>query len=217
MENNNEEDKIVACLDDRIILTDGRELTCQLKDEGNEDFPMDDSLSLDSTGEYLGVGNKPSVKKETDKDSKDVDLFLRNAFFFYQNAERILSDSKLFLTPVPIQSGLAYTGTSGFRNPTLGVYVEWWLNCSVDITKDKRGQDALTYRLAGSPLSGSNKCSCVYPDGHSEIIVHSSFMPLWTLFIDINQRYSKAKEMFKAYTLEEAVIVLSASCSGNRS
>ena len=24
---------------------------------------------------------------------------------------------------------IAYTGKSGFRNPTLGVYIEGWMNC----------------------------------------------------------------------------------------
>lgn len=27
-----------------------------------------------------------------------------------------------------VTNNLAYTGTSGFRNATLGVYVEWWLS-----------------------------------------------------------------------------------------
>jgi len=32
----------------------------------------------------------------------------------------------MFLCPIYMQSGLAYTGSSGFEKPTLGIYIEWW-------------------------------------------------------------------------------------------
>ena len=55
---------------------------------------------------------------------KEVKLFLNNAFLFLKNKDRIMSDSRMFLCPVPIQNELAYTGTSGFHHPALGVYLE---------------------------------------------------------------------------------------------
>ena len=200
--NNNTEDTVFA--EDKIVLLDGRELECFPKSDAEES--IDNNLSLDKTGQYLSTGSKPMVKSADQENKEEQELFLKNAFLFYNNAEGILNNSRMFLAPVPFQSGLAYSGTSGFRKPTLGVYIEWWLSCKeVDLTKDKDGNEALTYHIAGSPLSGSNRCSCVYPDGHSEEIMHRPFLPIWTTFIDINTRYDPAKVKYDSYTLEEVI------------
>lgn len=192
--------------ENRIVLLDGRELECFPKD--GETSSIDNTLALDSTGQYLSVGSRRKVSGEEKQADPAVEFFLKNAYLFYRNADRILSDSRMFLAPVPIQSGLAYTGTSGFMKPTLGVYVEWWKNCSVNVTCDKSGAEALTYHLAGSPLSGANRCSCVYPDGRSCIIVHDHFHPIFKSFIEINVRYDDAKNRYKAYSLEEVAALL---------
>lgn len=190
--------------DNRIVLINGSELVCYPKVVQPEIY-SEDKLSLDKSGEYLTVGSKPVVKKaETDKDELK-DFFYKNAFLFFRNAHRILNDSRMFLAPIPVQSGLAYTGTSGFHYPTLGVYIEWWLNCDANVTKDRKGRDALTCRIAGSPLSGSNHCTCVYPDGKIGDISHSPFINVWSTFMKINKRYTKAKQMYEAYTLTEVV------------
>lgn len=193
--------------ENKIVLLNGKELICHPKAECIENI-ADDKLKLDTTGTYLSVGKKPQnkvSKKETDPNEQ---LFLDNAFYFLHNADRIFSDSRMFLAPVPIQNGIAYTGTSGFRNPTLGIYLEWWLNCETDVTKDMKGKDALTYHIAGSPLSGTNSCTCVYPDGESKSISHSPFREVWSTFMKINNRYSEAKAKYEAYTLEEVVNIL---------
>ena len=62
-----------------------------------------------------------------------------------------MSDSRMFLCPVPIQNGMAYTGTSGFQRPTLGVYLEWWLNCESAMVCEEHGTEKLVYQIAGSP------------------------------------------------------------------
>ena len=68
----------------------------------------------------------------------------------------------MFLTPLPFENNLAYTGSSGLRNATLGVYLEWWSECERAVIKKDGGEvQALTYFIAGSPLSGSNHCSAV--------------------------------------------------------
>ena len=56
-------------------------------------------------------------------------LFFWEAFFLYEHKEQILADSRMSLTPLPFENNLAYTGTSGLRNATLGVYLEWWDEC----------------------------------------------------------------------------------------
>ena len=58
-----------------------------------------------------------------------------------------------------------------------------------------------TYHVAGSPLSGSNKYSCVHLDGSTCTIVHNQFIPVWRSFIEINSRY-------EAYSLEEVAQLL---------
>lgn len=195
--------------ENRIILLDGRELECYPKDGVTES--IDNTLMLDSSGVFISVGaqSKTSDKKRSEsKETSEKELFLKSAFLFYRNAERILSDSRMFLAPVPVQSGLAYTGTSGFRKPTLGVYIEWWKNCKADITHDNNEEEALTYHMAGSPLSGNNDCSCVYPDGRTESVVHRPFIPVWKSFMEINTRYDEAKSKYEAYSLEEVLELL---------
>lgn len=195
--------------DNRIVLINGSELVCYPK-AVQPKTNCEDNLSIDTSGEYLTVGSKLKAKKETTDKDELKDFFYKNAFLFFRNAHRILTDSRMFLAPVPVQNGLAYTGTSGFRNPTLGVYIEWWLNCD-PVTKDEKGRVALTCHIAGSPLSGSNRCTCVYPDGKIRGIFHDSFSNVWSTFVKINKRYAKAKQMYEAYTLPEVVDLLLAA------
>lgn len=172
----------------------------------------DNTLRLDTTGEYLQVGGrKPAVARpeqsaETQAEQK---LFYDNAFVVWANKERILRDSRMSLAPVPIQSGLAYTGTSGFRNPTLGVYLEFWQGCHFATLMDEDGRKGLVCRIAGSPLSGSNKCGVVYEDGKVENKSLQHFLTIWRTFMEINTRYDKAKSAGEwCFTLQQVVDIL---------
>ena len=89
------------------------------------------------------------------------ELFFKEAFFLYEHKEQILADSRMFLTPLPFKNDLAYTGTSGLKDATLGVYLEWWDECNRAIIKKDGVVQSLTYCIAGSPLSGVNHCSVV--------------------------------------------------------
>lgn len=137
------------------------------------------------------------------------DLFIKNAFLFYRNASRIFSDSRMFLTPVNIQNGLAYIGA--FKTPTLGAYVEWWINCHYDVTKDDDGIESLVCIFAGSPLSGCNTCRCAYPDGSSQKRSILDFNASAKSFADINRRYKEAKDNCEAYSLQEVVDILTST------
>jgi len=179
----------------------------------NANAPVD-SLKLDQTGEFLQTGRRSPDKKprkESPQLAEWEKLFLKEAFFLYENRERILSDIRMSLAPTPFRNGLAYTGSSGLGDATLGVYLEWWDACRKSVIKNGEKAYALTYRIAGSPLSGSNSCSAVTRDGRT-ITVHlmSPFSDAWGSFMHINQRYADLKNLYpaSAYTLEETIAKL---------
>ena len=192
-----------------ITLMDGAVLECYPKEAPQIDFAPD-KMKLDETGVYLSVGNKPlkPQPKSTEEIEKQKKLFTDNAFYLLAHRERIMKDSRMFLTPVMIQNGLAYTGTSGFHNPTVGIYLEWWAACANAMRTDEEGNRSLVFHLAGSPLSGANHCAEVYEDGRIEQVQLSYFSSCWKPFMEINTRYDEAKHIYQAYTLEELLDVL---------
>lgn len=205
--------------DHKMQLLDGRVLDCYPAEEEIES--VGNELSLDTTGNYLAL-KKPSGKTksndflakqkalEEEEQKKLKKLFLENAFVFLENRERILSDSRMFLCPVPIQSGLAYTGTSGFHRPTLGIYLEWWQRCEQASFLDGDGGKWLVYLISGIPLSGSNCCGIVNPQGETSGQYIPLFKKLWSSFIHINCRYDEAKHLYQAYSLRQVIAILQA-------
>ena len=203
--NNQKESSLHPC--GKIILTNGRELDC---------YPLDcppsvikkDELALDTTGEYLRTkqGGKKEPKCMSPVNEPWRDLFFKEAFSLYEHREAIFSDSRMFLTPLPFKNNLAFTGTSGLQDATLGIYLEWWETCEQSILRDKDGNvSALTYLIAGSPMSGSNHCSAVRRDGRTEVFHFAPFSTIWGSFMSINTRYTEAKQIYRAYTLEETI------------
>lgn len=195
----------------KITLLDGRELVCHPLEKAKQ---LDlNNIEFDTTGLYLTFG-KQKRKRKIEDDAVLVkrvamqNMFIDNAFFLYENREHIFSDSRMFLAPVPIENAIAYTGASGFRNPTLGVYLEWWCNCEGAMFTGNNGQRNLVYHLAGSPLSGANSCTAVSEDGTRERISLRPFSDYWLTFIKINQAYSEAKSKYEAYTLEQVIDIL---------
>ena len=192
--------------DGKIQLLNGKVLDCYPLEQVGEQ--VDNEVKLDTTGTYLSVGQPKAVEPvERDKGNEER-LFLDHAFLFLQHGDRIMADSRMFLCPVPIQSGMAYTGASGFYRPTLGVYLEWWLNCENASICKKDETKWLVYRIAGSPLSGSNRCGIVDENGKTKSKSITPFSSLWPSFIRINSRYDEAKSLYKAYTLEEVIKIL---------
>lgn len=214
MDTDSNENKTQVIDGDNIILLDGTRLECYPKPAQPTQI-VGDPVSLDTTGTYLVVGKPKRKKKPTEAElqarkaaEERTMLFASNAFLFYRNADRILHDSRLFLAPVPVNNEMAYTGRSGFHDPTLGIYIEWWLNSKAPVTRDLEGSDALTWLICGSPLTGANSCSCAYPDGTIKKIWHQSFPDVWRSFVAVNNRYTEAKQRFEAYTFEEALAIL---------
>lgn len=199
-----EEVKVIE--NNNLILLDGRKIELYPKAEKSEE-KISGKMSLDTTGEYLSLKDKKSeVNYDSEKETErqyTFQIFTENAWFFLEHAEEILSDSRLFLAPVKIQNGLAYFGTNGFIKPALGVYLEWWLNYKSG--RDKNGN--LIYYISGSPLSGSNCCMSVAPDGEHVDCRHDIYFgDVWRGFIEENNRYNDAKVNYEAYSLEEALI-----------
>lgn len=193
----------------KITLMDGRQLDCFLKSEQPQTIEQD-TFELDTTGQYLRFNRMPKNVSEEDLVRAERQyghhIFTENAWFFLQNAEKILSDSRMFLAPVKVQNGLAYTGTSGFGHPTLGIYLEWWINYS-QAAIDANGN--LVWYISGSPLSGCNCCSSVNPDGKQVKIAQSTrFLDIWSSFTKVNNRYNEAKQRCEAYSLEEVIFKL---------
>lgn len=199
-----------------IVLMNGAVLECYPKETPQTEFATD-KIRLDTTGVYLSIGNKPSKPQQTPTEEKEQQkkLFTDNAFYILAHSERIMRDSRMFLAPVAVQNGLAYTGTSGFNAPTLGIYLEWWAVCTEALRTDNKGNRSLVFHLLGSPLSGSNHCSEVYEDGRVETVQVYSFIRHWQPFTAINTRYDEAKHIYQAYTLEQVLDILHAEdCEG---
>lgn len=203
-----------------ITLMNGAVLECFPKESQPCDIKPD-KMQLDAIGKYLSIGNKKPYKgKEKvpiapteELEQQQKKLFTDNAFYLLAHSERIMRDSRMFLAPVAVHNGLAYTGTSGFRNPTIGIYLEWWNECARALRTDDKGNRSLVFYLSGSPLSGANCCAEVYEDGRIESVSVHSFIDHWRPFMAINQRYTEAKHMHQAYTLQQVLDILHAEDS----
>ena len=80
------------------------------------------------------------------------------------------------------------------------------LGCERSVIKKDGEIHALTYYLAGSPLSGINRCNAVTCNGETENVSFSgSFAELWRPFMAINKRYTEAQGIYQAYSLEETI------------
>lgn len=198
-------------MNDKITLIDGSQLDCY-----PIALPSDETISgefsLDTSGQYLQIGKKPhfTTDKELAERRKqeeiDAKLFYEHSHLFLANADKILSDSRLFLAPVNVENGLAYTGTSGFHKPTLGVYIEWWLHHK-DASIDAKGLPI--WFISGSPLSGSNACSAVDRKGKTHRAqLNGSFLAVWSSFVEVNNRYNEFKGRYMAYELREVIDIL---------
>lgn len=195
----------------KITLIDGSQLDCFPIAISSEES-ISGEFSLDTTGQYLQAGKKPhfvtdkEIVERRKQEEIDARLFYEHAHLFLANAEKILSDSRLFLAPVNIVNGLAYTGTSGFHKPTLGIYIEWWLYHK-DASIDAKG--CPIWFISGSPLSGSHACSAVDRKGKTHRAqLNGSFMAVWRSFVEVNNRYNAFKGRYMAYDLQEVIDIL---------
>ena len=185
----------------KIILLDGRVVDC---------YPR---LGVNFKGLTQPEDNLQQplarISPQSDKEREaDKERFIKNAFFFLAHKERILTDGRMFLCPVPIQSGMSISGTSGFENPTLGIYLQWWETCAGAMFTDKKGRRGLLFKLSGSGLSGHNICDVVHEDGTTKNVELHPFKDYRDSFIHINNTYKSAKQKYQAYSLRQVLDIL---------
>lgn len=133
-----------------------------------------------------------------------LSLLIANAWELYRRREEIYADSRMFLAPLNVGCNIAYTGTSGIADATLGVWLEWWESLDM-LRADEKGDERLVYYFAGSPLSGTNRCKAVTPDGKSVDVSFCPFSTVWSTFLKINSRYDAPKQMYEAYSFEQTL------------
>ena len=150
-------------------------------------------------GRILECSPVSSIKPKCDSDKEDLwNLFADNVNFFLQNADRILGDSRLFLTPVSRRKNCFFSSIA-----TLGEYIEFWIYCK------ENGIESKGYPICdicGNPMTGSHGCRAVTHNGERiKANLNISFINLIKLFGSINSRYIGIKSVCKSYTLAEAV------------
>lgn len=201
--------------DGKIVTLDGKMLECYPVANRNVNV-VDDEMKLDTTGRYFAIGRRLSPMPTPPKEEEEQKaLFIDNAFYLLAHKDRILSDSRMFLCPIAVQSGLAYTGTSGFTRPTLGIYLEWWSIAPQAMQVDEEGHKLLVYLISGSPLSGCNNCAAIRDDGKHKTVTLLPFSSHWGSFTQINTRYTESKYMYQAYNLKEVLDILHTEDDGN--
>ncbi len=180
-----------------------------------------DGLSIDChprvSKDMETQANEPSsAETEQSREEREMELFLKNAFKFWEHKERILTDSRMFLCRVPVRAGLNRTGPSYDGSPTLGVYLQWWDTCEGTVRTDRKGRRSLVYLLAGSMMSGANHCDEVTENGSTRIVQLYPFCDYWKSFMDINRMYEDAKHRYQAYSLQQVVDILDHEEQGDK-
>ncbi len=180
-----------------IRLMDGTILTCYPKPKQEEQS-----------------SNESQLEDEVDEELQR--LFIDNAFYLLAHRERILQDSRMFLAPIGIQNGSPYTKSLGLDAPTIGVYLEWWSHCLGSMVISDSGRMSLIYELTGSPHSKVTSGRQLYENGETEPIHSYGHVQYWKSLIEINKRYSEAKEIYQAYTLQELLDILHEEDGGEK-
>lgn len=107
-----------------IELSDGSRLECYTMNVAKDMAAAIPEASL--LGMRLWAKSKRNRDRECDKDAY-LRIFRENAYLFFDNAAKILSDSRLFLIPIDEYNSMDMGITNITPQATLGAYVEWWL------------------------------------------------------------------------------------------
>ena len=142
-----------------------------------------------------------------EESTETPELFRQSVPLLWRHRERILSDSRMFFTPIAERNGLAYLGP--FPTATLGTYIEFWMLCDAAVFTDERGIQYFVTCVAGSPLSGANCCTQVSEVGEISMRSVYRFSSLWHPFRDLIRRYRKPQATAQHYTLPEVLSLLS--------
>lgn len=153
----------------KIQLLDGRELQCYETGQHGRLYDVECELGLDAL--FDNITKIKDLNKRfalSDYRHADGDIFIANAFTLFDNSERILNDSRMFLCPIMSLAWFRFTQATGLHHPTLGVYIEWWNSCVKSRVRNKKGREWLVYNIIGNPLSDNNQCAMVGRDGRTD-------------------------------------------------
>lgn len=129
----------------------------------------------------------------------DYRLMVEHSWFLFDNKDSVFRDSKMFLTPVNIQSGGIPIGT--IVKPMLGTYLEMW--------SDMDDKSILPIRCAGSVLSGSSWSKGVDRDGNVvDINPETRYSEMLKRFESYHSRYADERRKFSSYSLMETIMRL---------
>lgn len=130
--------------------------------------------------------------------------FKESAWLFINNAERIMCDSRMFLTPIYTQSFSPF-----FKSrPRIGTFLEWWLHYP-QYSRDGHGNPI--YCISGNPMTGSHACYVIDPDGNSRKVSEKSLLPILTSFGKVNSLYKDAKLTCEHYEMQDVIRMLKAN------
>lgn len=197
-------------MNDKITLIDGNQLDCYPIAFTPEET-VSGEFSLDTTGHDLQTGKKSHVltdKELEERCKKEAKLFYEHAHLFLANADKILSDSRLFLAPVNVKNNAAYLVRGGLRRPTLGVYIEWWLYHK-EASIDAKGLPI--WFFSGTPKLGCyvSRVRAVDRKGVSHRAwLNGDFSAVCKSFAEVNDRYTEFKGRYMAYDLREVIDIL---------
>lgn len=134
--------------------------------------------------------------------------FVKYAFLFYNNADKIKEDPKLFYIPIKTHNGLAYTGDSGFNDACIGTYLTFWESDN-DFIYDEKEKLGLIFHISGSPLSGANACTRIYENDGEVRNPTNKFSKTWHAFYKINKDiHADMPADIIPYSLEDALNIL---------
>lgn len=132
-------------------------------------------------------------------------LFADSAWMLFNNKESILADPQIANIHVNMQNCLAYAGSEAFKGATIGAYLEFW-NEELGRRTDENSVPYLVIQIAGSPLSGANKCCIVKQTGEIEEVFLDRFPATWHTFLRICRRYEHMAYDGDLFTLKQTFL-----------
>lgn len=147
------------------------------------------------------------MSRKRSRIAEDEKFFVENAYFLLANADRIMSDSRMFLADTRVYNGTAVSGP--FKPACLGAYLEWWI-FDRNISLDQNGNPI--WLISGSGLSSGHNSQVVTSEGEPKPLVRQSdkitFHDVFKSFLKATAPYHEAMQSCEAYTLKEVVDIL---------
>lgn len=142
------------------------------------------------------------VSIRSDETNIIFNLFKESVWLILNNSERIMNDSRMFLTPIYSQSFSPFFSNS---RPRIGTFLEWWLQYP-EYSRDKYGNPI--YCISGNPMTGSHSCHAIDIEGNYRKATEKSFLHILTSFGRVNSLYKNAKLTCKCYDLLDVINIL---------